>query len=49
MYSYKGSIVFGFVYIPITLHIAVRDNNISFNLFDKNTKSKIKYKKTCVD
>ncbi len=49
MYSYKGSISFKFVYIPITLHLAVKENNISFNLLDKKTKSKIKYKKTCVE
>ncbi|MGM9969097.1 MAG: Ku protein [Anaeroplasma sp.] len=49
MYSYKGSITFGFVYIPITLNVAVKENSISFNLLDKKTKSKIKYKKTCVD
>ncbi len=48
-YSYKGSINFGFVYIPITLHNAIKENNIAFNLLDKKTKSKIKYIKTCQD
>lgn len=48
-YSYKGSISFGLVYIPITLHNTVRNNDISFNLLDKKTLSKVKYKKTCVD
>ena len=36
-YSYKGSISFGLVYIPVTLHSAVRDNSISFNMIDKCT------------
>lgn len=44
-YSYKGSINFGFVYIPITLHNAIKENNVSFHLLDKKTKSKIKYLK----
>ena len=48
-YSYKGSISFGFVYIPITLHASTQEHGISFHLLDKKTKSKIKYKKTCVD
>lgn len=49
MYSYKGSISFGFVFIPIQLHVAVKENKVSFNLFDKETQSRIQYKKTCVD
>lgn len=48
-YSYKGSISFGMVYIPITLHSSIKNNDISFNLLDKKTHSRIKYKKTCVD
>jgi len=48
-YSYKGSLSFGLVYIPITLHSSVRTNEISFNLLDKKTLSRIQYKKTCVD
>lgn len=48
-YSYKGSISFGLVYIPVTLHSAVRDNSISFNMIDKKTMSRVKYKKTCAD
>ena len=48
-YSYKGSISFGFVYIPITLHASVQEHNVSFHLLDKKTKSRVKYKKTCVD
>lgn len=46
-YSFKGSISFGFVYIPITLQQAAKEDTISFHLLDKKTKSKIKYKKTC--
>ena len=48
-YSYKGSISFGLVYIPITLHSSVKDNDISFNLLDRKSMSRIKYKKTCVN
>lgn len=48
-YSYKGSISFGFVYIPVTLHSAVKDNSIGFNMIDKKTMSRVKYKKTCAD
>ncbi|NLL56009.1 MAG: Ku protein [Clostridiales bacterium] len=48
-YSYKSSISFGLVYIPVTLHACIKNNDISFNLIDKNTMSRIRYKKTCVD
>ena len=48
-YSYKGTIEFGLVYIPITLSSCVKNNDIGFNMIDKNTMSRIKYKKTCVD
>ncbi len=48
-YSFKGNLSFGFVYIPITMHNTIIDNSLSFRLFDKKTKSKIKYKKTCED
>jgi DNA end-binding protein Ku len=47
--SYKGAISFGLIYIPIVLHNVVQNTNISFNLVDKETMSRIKYKKTCVD
>jgi DNA end-binding protein Ku len=46
---YKGAISFGLVYIPITLTAAVRENDIGFNMLEKNTLSRVKYKKTCVD
>lgn len=48
-YSYKGAITFGLVYIPISLSLSIKENNVSFNLLDKKTMSRIKYKKTCVD
>ena len=48
-YSYKGAITFGLVYIPITLSLSVKEHDIGFNMLEKNTKTRIKYKKTCVD
>lgn len=48
-YSYKGAISFGLVYIPITLSTCIKENDIGFNMIDKKTMSRIKYKKTCVD
>lgn len=48
-YSYKGSISFGLVYIPITLHNTIKNNDIGFNMIDKKTMSRVKYKKTCAD
>lgn len=45
--SYKGAIRFGLIYIPITLHTVVRSNNVGFNLIEKNTMSRVRYKKTC--
>ena len=48
-YSYKGSISFGLVYFPVTLHSAVKDNSIGLNMIDKKTMSRVKYKKTCAD
>ncbi len=47
--AYKGAISFGLVYIPITMNVSVKENDIGFNLIDKKTMSRIKYKKTCVD
>ncbi len=49
MASYKSAISFGLVYIPISLSISVKENEIGFNLLDKKTMSRIKYKKTCVN
>ena len=48
-YSYKGAISFGLVYIPITLTAAVKENDIGFNMLEKESLSRIQYKKTCVD
>lgn len=46
-YSLKANLSFGFVFIPVTLHNTILNNDISFRLFDKKTKTKVKYKKTC--
>jgi len=48
-YSYKGAITFGLVYIPITLSLSIKEHSIGFNMLEKKTKSRVKYKKTCVD
>lgn len=48
-YSFKGSISFGLVYIPVQLVGAVKNNDIGFNMLDKKTMSRVRYKKTCVD
>lgn len=49
MAYYKGAISFGLVYIPITLSASVKENDIGFNMIEKHTMSRVKYKKTCVD
>ncbi len=49
MAYYKGAITFGLVYIPITLSASIKENDIGFNMIEKNTMSRVKYKKTCVD
>lgn len=46
-YSFKCSISFGLVYIPVTLHAAVRAQDAGFNMLDKKTMSRVRYKKTC--
>lgn len=46
-YSYKGSISFGLVYIPVTLHNSIKQNDIGFNMIDKKTMSRVRYKKMC--
>ena len=48
-YSYKGAMTFGLVYIPIQLLVSVKEHDIGFNMLEKKTKSRVKYKKTCVD
>ncbi len=47
--SYKGAISFGLIYIPIALYTSVKSGGIRFNLVERNTLSRVKYKKTCVD
>lgn len=48
-YSYKGAIAFGLVYIPITLSVSVKENEIGFNMIERKTMSRVKYKKTCLN
>lgn len=45
--SWKGSISFGLIYIPITLQIATQEVSISFNQLHNKCKQRIKYKKVC--
>ena len=33
--SYKTSINFGLVYIPVVLHAVIKPNDIGFNMLDK--------------
>ncbi len=49
MATIKGAISFGLVYIPVSLSLSIKDNDIGFNMIDKKTMTRIKYKKTCVD
>lgn len=44
-YSWKGSISFGLVYIPIALTKTAQEERISFRQLDKDTKQRIRYKK----
>ena len=37
-YSYKGSISFGFVYIPVTLHKSIKNNDIGFSDYINQSK-----------
>jgi len=43
----KSAISFGLVHIPISLHTATRDNDISFNQLHVKDHSRIRYKKVC--
>lgn len=45
--SWKGSISFGLIYIPINLYIATREESIGFNMLHKNCHTRIRYKKVC--
>ena len=42
-YSFKGGLSFGLVYIPIMLQSSIKNNDISFNMLDKKTMSRVKY------
>ena len=46
-YSYKCSIGFGLVYVPVSLYASVKSQDVGFNRIDKKTMSRVKYKKTC--
>ena len=46
-FSYQCNISFGLVFIPVRLVQAVRSREIGFNLLDKKTMSRVKYRKTC--
>ena len=48
-HSYKGAIAFGLVYIPVTLSVSIKNNDLGFNMIEKKTMTRVKYKKTCVD
>lgn len=45
--AHKGAISFGLVHIPVALHTATQDDDISFNQLHKEDGSRIKYKKVC--
>lgn len=45
--SFKSAISFGLVYVPITLHACVKNNDVAFNTLYKKTGERIHYKKTC--
>ena len=45
----KSAISFGLVHIPISLHTATADIDIRFNQLHKDTKERIRYKKTCAN
>lgn len=45
--SWKGSISFGLIYIPISLYVATRKESIGFNMLHKDCHTRIHYKKVC--
>jgi len=45
--STKTAISFGLVHIPVSLHTATTDADIRFNQLHRETKERIRYKKTC--
>lgn len=47
-YSFKGAISFGLIYIPITLSVCIRNNDVQFHMIDRKTSARIMYKKVSV-
>ncbi|MCY1713750.1 Ku protein [Caproiciproducens galactitolivorans] len=45
--AHRGAISFGLVHIPVSLYTATQDSDIHFNQLHKETKERIRYKKTC--
>lgn len=45
--AFKSAIAFGLVYVPVSLHPCIKNNDIGFNMIYKKTGDRIKYKKTC--
>ncbi|QVK17325.1 Ku protein [Mycoplasmatota bacterium] len=45
--SWKGSISFGLIYIPVSLYVATRKESIGFNMLHKDCHMRIHYKKVC--
>ncbi len=45
--SWKGSISFGLIYIPINLFTATHEETIGFNMLHKKCHTRIRYKKVC--
>ncbi len=43
----KGAISFGLLHVPISLHTATQDNDISFHQLCREDGSRVKYKKVC--
>lgn len=45
--SWKGSISFGLIYIPISLQLAAGEESVGFNLIHRGCGGRINYKKVC--
>ena len=43
----KGAISFGLLHVPISLHTATQDNDISFHQLCREDGSRVRYKKVC--
>lgn len=48
-FSYKSAISFGLVFVPVSLHLTVRTQDIGFNMLYRKTGERIRYKKTCTN